>query len=216
MKTKETNQNPNKEIGAISAVHQALKDLDQPAQKRVMDYVASMLNLGTSVIGTPSKTESEKNDEPSTTEPARPNDESLHDATDEGLDGISPVAQKWMRRNGLNANQLSSIFSLGVDEIDLVAKAVPEKSKRARMYNVVLLKGAASYLSSGVARFTHEQARETCVHYDAYDRTNFANYFKSFAADVSGSKESGYTLTARGLTNATELIKRMAEEKKVN
>jgi len=35
-----------------------------------------------------------------------------------------------MTRNGLEAEKLSAIFSLGIDEIDLVAKSVPGKGKK--------------------------------------------------------------------------------------
>src|SRR5262249_48578505 len=149
-------------------------------------------------------------------------DESLHDSThkdqmssskddteepdkddDKELEGISPVARKWMRRNGLTATQLSNIFSLGVDEIDLVAKTVPGgKNKKEKMRNVFLLKGVAAYLGGGVARFTHEQAKETCLHYDAYDVKNFATYLKGMQSEVSGSKDTAYQLSARGLASA--------------
>ena len=49
--------------------------------------------------------------------------------------------------------------------------------------------------------------KETCLHYDAFDRTNFAKHIKDFGAELTGTKESGYVLTARGLANATELVK---------
>jgi hypothetical protein len=131
------------------------------------------------------------------------------------LEGISPVAKKWMRRNGLTATQLSNTFSLGVDEIDLVAKTVPGgKSKREKMRSVFLLKGVAAYLGGGVARFTHEQVKETCLHYDAYDLKNFATYLKGMHSEVSGSKETGYQLSARGLSNATELVKQLTQTQK--
>jgi hypothetical protein len=71
----------------------------------------------------------------------------------------------------------------------------------------LLLKGIAAYLSTGVARVSHEQLKEACLHYDAFDPANFATHMKDFAAEASGTKESGYTLTARGLTAATEIIK---------
>lgn len=61
----------------------------------------------------------------------------------------------------------------------------------------------------------YKQARETCQHYDAYDSGNFASHLKDFAADISGSKESGYILTPRGLTDATELLKKMIEQSKL-
>ncbi len=108
---------------------------------------------------------------------------------------------------------LSSLFSLGVDEIDLVAKKVPGSNKKDKMLSVFRLKGVAAYLGAGVARFTHEEVKEACVHYDAFDTNNFAAYLKSIASEVSGTKESGYTLTARGLTEATEMIKGLVASK---
>ena len=113
-----------------------------------------------------------------------------------------------MKRNGLKADQLSSMFSLGVDEIDLVAKKVPGATKKDRMRSVFLLKGVAAYLGSGTARVSHDQIKEACLHYDAFDNTNFSKYLKTMSSEVSGGKEAGYTLTARGLTEATELIRK--------
>lgn len=135
------------------------------------------------------------------------------DQSSDDLDGISPIAQKWMRRNGLAVDRLSKFFSLGVDEIDFVAKTVPGKTKKDRMHSVFLLKGIAAYLGSGVARVSHEQIKEACLHYDAWDAGNFAANLKTFTADISGTKEAGYTLTARGLTSATETIKSLLEAK---
>lgn len=127
------------------------------------------------------------------------------------MDGISPVAQKWMRRNGLQAENLTAIFSLGGDEIDLVAKKVPGRSVRAHC--VLLLTGIAAYLGGGAARFTHEKAKETCIQYDPFDNTNFSKHIKEFAAEVAGNKESGYGLTARGHASATNLVREMIVNK---
>jgi hypothetical protein len=79
------------------------------------------------------------------------------------------------------------------------------------MRSVFLLKGVAAYLGTGAARFTHEQMKEACLHYDAFDAGNFATNFKGLASEVSGSKDSGYALTARGLASATEMVKTMTE-----
>jgi hypothetical protein len=130
-------------------------------------------------------------------------------ATDDDVDGVSPIALKWMRRSQLSGKQLSALFSLGIEEIDLVAKSVPGKSKAERVRSVALLLGIAGYLSSGVARVADDKLREACGHYDAYDGTNFSKQLKAVNAEVTGSKESGYTLSSRGLTSATELIKSM-------
>jgi hypothetical protein len=195
---------PNLEIAAIGAVYDALKSLDPAAQGRVLEYVAKMFGI----VHAPSDREPSR----TTPEDEQPQSPSLPlpsagSEPDEESEGISPVALKWIRRSGLTSTGLSLLFSLGVDEIDLVAKKVPGTTKKDRMHSVLLLKGIAAYLGTGVARVTYEQLKEACVHYDAYDSINFATHLKSFASEASGTKAAGYTLTARGITNATEMIK---------
>ncbi|THJ12076.1 MAG: hypothetical protein CAF43_005320 [Nitrospira sp. CG24C] len=194
------------EIVAISEVHAALKDLEPDAQSRVLTYVAGKLKIAPATFETQQdlvERQREVELDSRTNEIASGGREQ----EGEGLEGISPVAKKWMARNGLKSKQLSTVFSLGVDEIDLVAKEVPGKKLKERMHSVFLLKGIAAYLGTGVARFTHEQMKEACLHYKAFDSTNFSLYFKSFSSEVSGSKDAGYTLTARGIANATEMVK---------
>jgi hypothetical protein len=199
------------EIAAMSKVITSLQDLDQAAQQRVINYAITRLNLVArrdEQLDLESQGEREdehnRDNEPSAPTPATP----PHEEPD-GLEGINSVAKKWMSRNALTSEALSKLFSLGIDEIDLVAEKVPGGNKRDRMRSVILLKAVASYLSSGAARVTHEQVKETCLHYDAFDTDNFAKYLKGMIAEVGGTKEAGYTLTPRGLTKATELIKSM-------
>jgi len=195
------------EIAAISIVYDALRALEPDAQSRVLAYVAGKLKLPLV-----SRTHHNQEDAPA----AKVGDSVILErvpekerSSDGALEGISPIAQKWMTRNSLQTSQLESIFSLGVDEIDLIATTVPGKNKKEKMRNVFLLKGVGAYLGTGAARFTHEQIKDTCLHYDAFDAANFAAYFKSLSSEVSGSKSEGYTLTARGLAIATELLKAM-------
>ncbi|MBT1700285.1 hypothetical protein KK083_25585 [Fulvivirgaceae bacterium PWU4] len=187
------------EIIAISQVYAALKDLDADARSRVLVYVAGKFSI-TNTIGAGK----EISHEIPVTQP-----EAVTVAIDDELEGISPAGKKWIARNGIKPSALGSIFSLGIDEIDLVSKSVPGSKKAQRMRNVFLLKGVSAYLGTGAARFTHEQIKETCLHYDAWDGPNFANIFKTMSAEVSGNKESGYTLTAKGLSEATSLVKSM-------
>lgn len=192
------------EIEAIAQVNAALDGLESGAQQRVLDYVARKLGLGFSEP--PARgDESRLNDQP-----LRPSPQLGQIPTSEEsdeLDDISAVAKKWMKRSGLSADTLSNLFSIGGDEIDLVAKKVPGKTKRDRMRSVLLLKGIAAYLASGAARVSHEQVKEACLHYDAYDNTNFSKYLKGMAADISGTTKSGYSLTARGIASATEIVR---------
>jgi hypothetical protein len=196
------------EIAAINSVVKALKDLDATIQYNVIDYVVRRFKIRlhskeNEFTNPPSSTELDQNNK---NEREFTNDRQ-NDSDSDGLDGVSPIARKWMSRSGFNSAELSKLFSLGIEEIDLVAKKVPGKNKKDRMRSVILLKSVAAYLGSGVARVSHDQCRETCLHYDAYDGSNFATYIKEMSAEVGGTKESGYTLTARGLTSATELVK---------
>ena len=198
------------EIAAIGIVYAGLKDLDADAQQRVLDFVVGKLKLRIKeAASAPKPRVAPHYDEDSDHGRVASHDQDELEDLDEN-DGISSTAKKWMKRNGLGSDKLSSVFSLGVDEIDLVAKSVPGKGKKERMHNVFLLKGVASYLGTGSPRFTFDQVKEALLHYDAFDTSNFAAFFKSFASEVSGSKEAGYTLTARGLTNATALLKEIA------
>jgi hypothetical protein len=195
------------ELQALTSVNSALQGLDRDAQKRVLDYVAKKLGVALDASQSLSRRESSV-DTNETLADSHFDQSSASDLDDE-LDGISPIAKKWMRRSGLSVDQLSRLFSLGVDDIDVVAKAVPGSTVKERVRSVALLKGLASYLSSGVARITSEQIKEACLHYDAFDSGNHAKYIKAMAAELNGSKSGGFTLTARGITAATELVKQV-------
>lgn len=198
----------DEEIAAISSVYAALKELEPEAQARVLKYVAEKLKIRDLMQDDDAASRQEISEATYEDRKYEGPAERREDASEE-LEGISPIAKKWMARNGLEAKKLSAIFSLGVDEIDLIAKTVPGTNKHDRMRNVFLLKGVAAYIGSGAARFTHEQVKETCLHYDAWDAANFARSFKSLTSEVSGNKDTGYALTPRGLTSATELVKSM-------
>jgi hypothetical protein len=203
--TTEQKAGSDPEIEAISSTCKALEGLDSEARARVLRYVAAKLKVDVAAIIDVDQGISQSSSENPVTQ--RTNDRAEDNVIDDELEGISPIAKKWMIRNGLTAQGLSAIFSLGVDEIDLVANKVPGHGKRSRMHSVLLLKGLAAYIGTGVARFTHEQFKEACLHYEAYDADNFASYMKAFSGEVSGDKRSGYSLSARGLNNATVLVK---------
>jgi len=197
--------NDDPEIIALTSVYTALKDLEPEAQQRVLDYVARKLGLQQwqtteTLTQTPSTADFRRME-------VSPEARTHTEVEDSDVEGISPVALKWMRRNALSVDNLGKLFSIGADEIDLIANTVPGKSKQARVRSVVLLKGIAAYLSTGAARITYEQIKEACLHYDAYDSTNHAAHLKRLSAELSGNKSGGFVLTARGLTAGTELVK---------
>lgn len=201
----------NVEIAAISAVYTALKGLDDKAQARVLSYVSGMLNV--SIESTTGSHDSE-NMQDASQQPARATAVAIPEATNADAEGINSVALRLMKRSGIEPKDLHGIFSLGIDEIDLVAPKVPGNSKREKFHNVLLLKGIASYLGTGTAKVTHEQLKEASLHYGAFDAGNAAAHLKAFSADFVGSKTAGYTLSPRGLTQGIEMVKEMVGNKK--
>jgi hypothetical protein len=199
------------EIAAIGRVNAALLNLDASAQTRVLRYVIQKFSLGAAFEYMPGERAPRHSPDEDVAPPEMGT--ATEPSAAEDLDGISPIAQRWIRRSGLKVGELSSLFSLGVDEIDLIASSVPGDTKKDRMRSVFLLKGMAAYLGGGVARITHEQVKEACLHYDAFDSPNFARSVRQFAAEIGGSKEDGYTLTPRGLTAATELVRQIVQDR---
>lgn len=219
---KKTNEVDDGELAAMTTVYSALKSLNAEAQTRVLDYVMQRFSL--TPLNRGNKAEFDSRSQQTEIPPDRSEKERL-EADDiradktaekedaEDLEGVSPIAKKWMRRNGFNESQLSALFSLGVDEIDLVAKSVPGKNKKEKFHNVLLLQGVASYLGTGVAKIDHKSLKQATAHYGADPGGNLSSYMKDFAADVSGSYATGLTLTTRGLASATEIIKDMTTNK---
>ena len=211
------------ELVALTNVCAALNDIDDESKLRVLEYAIKKFNLDIrlpsaivvtqpqSPIYNPQPHAIAHSSAPSLpTEELLGSEESPDDFDDDDI-GISPVAIKWMKRNSLTMDQLGHLFSLGVDEIDLVASSVPGSSKNQRTRSVILLKGMAAYLGSGAARISAEQIKTTLLHYDAYDPPNHAKYIRGLASEVSGNKKSGYTLTVRGMTSATEIIQSLVQ-----
>ncbi len=199
------------EFAAMRSVYEALEPLDEGARERVWNYVRGRLDMRPGDDG----------EDPPRVDPSDGNrgqrfDTSRDDRSENDgvLDGVSPVALKWMKRSSLSAEDLSKVFSIELDEIDLITTSVPGRSKRERMHNVFRLCAMAAYLGSGAARVSAENLKEACQHYDAYDVTNHSKSINKLGREISGTKESGYTLTATGITSATKLIKQMIGEPK--
>jgi hypothetical protein len=126
------------------------------------------------------------------------------------LEGVNPGASLWFKRNGIPLDErLGSIFSINQSDIDLVAPSVPGESRRARLRSVFLLRGVCALLTTGEFRFEDDVVRTTCKHYDAYDLNNFSNALKAMSSEVTGNKESGYSLTPRGQKAAADLLKQV-------
>lgn len=193
----------DKEIEAIGKLYEILKNLPNQSVERVLSYMCRVFLKDTvKALGGMDKHNCNFENQNLSKAPIQDENESHNE--------MNPIAVKWLKRNSVSIEELSLTFSVGLDEYDIVAKKIPGKSKKEKTKIIFLLMGAASYLKNGTLKFSHENAKETCQHYDAWDTDNFSTYLKTYVGEVSGNKSSGYILTARGLASATELIKQIA------
>jgi hypothetical protein len=205
------------EMAAMIAVHASLKDLNAEAQQRVLKYVSERLGLKALLTEdlAPRSYEAPRHSAPEPPAPVAERKQPDEPAQEGGFtEGISPLGLKWMQRNGLSGEKLSSLFNLGLDEIDLVARKVPGTSKAQRFRSVLLLKGVASYLGTGNAKVDSAAVKQAASHYNADLGNNVTSFIKSIGAEVTGSAATGYTLSARGLAAAKDLIDGMTDDPK--
>jgi hypothetical protein len=206
----------NTELEAFGTVLSALKGLEHEAQLRVIQYTIATLNVGFTPRMLPPAPEPKQGASDSEFKGSFEADLNSEEPDldletgNELLASLSEVAKKWMRRNAVSEDQLTRFFSIGFDDIDLVAPetAVPGSTMKDKIHSVLLLKGIAAYLGTGVPIITDDNLRQTCLHYNCFDATNYAKYIKAFGSEITGNKQSGYTLNARGMTQATEIIKK--------
>ena len=120
--------------------------------------------------------------------------------------GFSDKAKAWIKKHNIGASALEEMFHLDGDRVELILGKAIGKSRRQQTVNTYLLTGVAEFLATGNPEFTDEIAREYCQHLGCYDSPNHSNYVKAFGNKITGSKQTGWKLTAPGLAAAAELI----------
>jgi hypothetical protein len=183
----------------IPAVTTNLYNLLQPLQseerKRVIKAALTMLGDDTSVANQ----KSEKGG-----------------AADDG-DGdnsdFNSKARTWMSRNKVSAQELAHVFHVDGETVDIILDTVPGKNQKEQAINAYMLTGVAELLKTGDPKFTDKVARESCKKLGCYADTNHATYLKRPGKVLSGSKDSGWTLTGPGMKAAAELVKELTAER---
>jgi hypothetical protein len=125
---------------------------------------------------------------------------------------FSSKVRTWMSRNKLTAEEIAHVFHVDGETVDVIADTVPGKNQKAQAINAYMLTGIAEFLKTGESKFTDKVARETCKKLGCYGETNHATYLKKPGNVLSGSKESGWTVTGPGMKTAAELIKGFTSE----
>lgn len=125
-----------------------------------------------------------------------------HDASE-----VHSQAQQWMRKSGVTLVQLEHCFHFDQGKVLPIALPGNASSKREQTANAYLATGLAHYLASGDASFTDSDARNFCEQSGCYDSPNHAKSIKALKNKITGSKSTGWKLTAPGLTAVAELVK---------
>jgi hypothetical protein len=123
---------------------------------------------------------------------------------------VPPRAQAFLKQNGLDGQQLESVFQIEGDLVELIAAAVPGRTDKERTLNVYVLTGIARLLATGDPSFDDKTARKFCKDLGCYNETNHSSYMKDKGNRIAGSKETGWKLTAPGLAHGAALIKEVA------
>jgi hypothetical protein len=129
------------------------------------------------------------------------------------VNGLSPKALAWAKKNAVSTDQLEHVFAIDSDGVDVIAARAPGRSKRLQTIESYVLCGLRSFLASGELSFRDDDARETCKKLGAFDSPNHFNYVKALGNLVGGSKDGGWKLTNPGLVRAAEIVKQLSPRK---
>lgn len=178
----------------LSQVINLLEPLKSEERKRIMQ--ASMTFLGEAPIKTADAIDTADN----------------HggDANIDNDDNLPVRARQWFKQNGISLDHLQHVFHIENEKVEIIAPDIPGKSDKEKTINAYVLTGLSRFLLTGESKFDDKLARSICVSTGCYDATNHATYMKAKGNYLSGSKESGWTITGPGLKHGAEVVKQIA------
>lgn len=138
----------------------------------------------------------------------KPNDENGYERLDQDglLSGLSQQAKLWIQKNKISEEQLGQVFHIEKGTAQVIS--LPGSGKAAeRALNAYLIRGAAAFLSGGEASFSDDEARKLCEYFGCYNSKHHVRDIKALGNRITGTKSTGWKLTAPGLTSAADLIK---------
>lgn len=120
-----------------------------------------------------------------------------------------PRVNIWMEQNEISADQLSQVFHLSGDQIEIIA-TVPGRTKNDQSLNAYILQGLANFVSSGNPKFEDKAARAVCEKGGFFNSRHHSEALAAKGNKLVGSKLQGWTLTDPGLQFAGKLVKQIA------
>ncbi len=119
----------------------------------------------------------------------------------------SAAVRQWMRRHGVSDEALDRHFHRDGERTAVIDSPKATRTKKEQVANAYLLQGVAALLSTGVAAFTDDEARDLCRQLGCFDSTNHSKAYKDFGNRLIGSLGDGWRLTNPGLQAAADLLK---------
>jgi len=139
-----------------------------------------------------------------------PKDETgLSKDINEDSSSLPPRANVWMNQNGLKTDELQEVFHITDAGTEVIAARIPGKNMKEQVCNAYILTGIAQLLLNGNPSFQDKSARALCELSGCYDNGNHSAYIRARGNAFTGTKEKGWTLTAPGLKEGAELIKKL-------
>ncbi len=133
-------------------------------------------------------------------------------APDPTLIGLSPKGATWIKHSGLTLAQVERVFDISNQGVTVIASEVPGKSDKEKTHNAYVLQGVSRLLASGDPTFEDKDARKLCEDSGCYNKANHAVYMSAKGNVLTGSKKSGWRLTAPGLKHGADLVKQLTKE----
>lgn len=179
---------------AVTDIVTVLSPLDSDERLRVVN--ASLTLLGERPGSSPS----------TPIDPSQVGPNSFNAGDDGGLQ-VSSQARVWLNKNGLSDEELENWFDIQQNAVTLLALPGHTSKRSQQAINTYLLLGFAAFLASGDTSFSDQDARDRCEHFGCYDATNHSKIYKAFGNKITGTKSSGWKLTAPGMSAAKALLK---------
>jgi hypothetical protein len=118
-------------------------------------------------------------------------------------------ARSWMKQYGVSPEEIQQVFHVENGNAEVIAGEIPGKNKKEKTYSAYILSGLAKLLATGSPTFDDKSARALCESSGCYDRGNHSVTIQDRGNEFTGTKDSGWSLTAPGLKRAATLVKEM-------
>lgn len=126
--------------------------------------------------------------------------------------GLNPRALAWMKQNYISVEELEQTFHVAEGAVEVIASEIPGKNAKEKTYAAYVLTGVGQLLATGNPVFEDKAARALCRTLGCLNEANHAAYLADKGNEFTGSKATGWTLTAPGLKRGAAIIKELGKK----